>query len=155
MTTPADRVALKRAIHDRMLSLEEVELATARAHYTAFLAEARMATREVHDKDDLVGSRENADLAAAFDHPVQIHQAKIDVIENTDFAVTDRVAPGAVVCFADRRFVVATSTARFTVAGQTYMGISPQSPIYRVMVGLQAGDVFDFHGQEMEITEVI
>lgn len=149
-----DRAALKKAVQERIMALEEQELETAVAHYEAFMKESQLGGREVHDKDDMVGARENADLAAAFDHPVQTHHAKIDVLEGLDFGLKDAVEPGAVVVFKDRRFVVAVSTARFDVQGRTYMGISTQSPIFKAMKGLEAGDVFTMNGQDLEIQEV-
>jgi len=155
MSNSQDRAALKQAVHDKMMSLEAAELASAIAHYESFMAEAKLDDREVHDKDDIVGARENADLAAAFDHPVQAHHAKIDVIENMDFSLTDTVGPGALVNFGDRWFIVAVSTTRFEVNGVTYMGISTQSPIYKAMAGLQAGDVFAFNGKDVEIQDVL
>ena len=150
-----DRTTLKKTIADRLMSLEAEELSTAIAHYEAFLAESRLDDREMHDKDDIAGSTENLELAAAFDHPVQAHHAKIDVIENTDFDLTDTVGPGAVVVLGDRRFVIAVSTTRFEAAGETYMGISQQSPIYLAMKGLQAGDSFTLNGREMEVEDVL
>lgn len=155
MTAEIDRAARKQGIIDRLMSLEAQELATAQAHYDAFLKDSKLDDREVHDKDDIVASRENADLAAAFDAPVQAHHAKIDVIENTDFSLTDTVQPGAVIRFNNRRFVVCVSTTRFDVDGQTYMGISTQSPIYLAMMGLRAGDVFTHNGTEFEVEEVL
>ncbi|WP_170761654.1 hypothetical protein [Ruegeria lacuscaerulensis] len=155
MTAQTDPAARKKVIIDRLMSLEEQELATAQAHYDAFLKDSQLDDREGHDKDDIASSRENADLAAAFDAPVHAHHAKIDVIENTDFSVTDTVQPGAVVKFNNRRFVVCVSTTRFEVDGKTYMGISTQSPIYLAMVGLQVGDVFTHNGVEFEVQEVL
>ena len=155
MTAQTDPTARKKVIVDHLMSLEEQELATAQAHYNAFLKESQLDDREGHDKDDIAASRENADLAAAFDAPVHAHHAKIDVIENTDFKVTDVVRPGAVVKFNNRRFVVCVSTTRFEVDGKTYMGISTQSPIYLAMAGLQAGDVFTHNGIEFEVQEVL
>lgn len=149
-----DRAALKQAVHDKLMALEEAELADAIAHYEAFLHDSALDGREGHDKDELALSRENADLAAAFDTPVQAHHAKIDVIEGLDFSLKEEVAPGAVVGFGGRRFVVAVSTGRFSVGGQTYMGISVQSPIYNAMKGLCEGDSFDFNGREMDLDEV-
>lgn len=151
----SDRAALKKSVHDRLMSLEEAELATAIAHYEAFLENSQLDAREVRDKDDIVASRENADLAAAFDTPVQTHHAKIDAIENTDFSLMDVVGPGAVVMFSDRRFIVCVSTTRFEVEGIIYMGISTQSPIYRAMAGLKAGESFDLNGRELEIQDVL
>ncbi len=155
MTASTDPAVRKRAIIDKLMSLEAQELATAQAHYDAFLRDSQLDDREGHDKDDIAASRENADLAAAFDAPVHAHHAKIDVIENTDFSITDRVQPGAVVKFNNRRFVVCVSTTRFDVDGKTYMGISTQSPIYLAMVGLQEGDVFTHNGTEFEVQEVL
>ncbi|MEM1006189.1 MAG: hypothetical protein AAGB28_18410 [Pseudomonadota bacterium] len=155
MTDQAERAARKKAIVDRLMSLEAQELATAQAHYDSFLKDAQLDDREGHDKDDIAASRENADLAAAFDAPVHAHHAKIDVIENTDFAVTDTVQPGAVIKFNNRRFVVCVSTTRFEIDGQTYMGISTQSPIYLAMAGLRKGDVFTHNSTEFEVQDVL
>ncbi len=155
MSAPLDRAAFKKAIHDKMLALEESELATAIEHYERFLKEAVLDDREGHDNSQLAEARENADLAAAFDHPVHTHQAKIDAIEATDFSVTDTVGPGAVVGFNKRSFVVVVSTTKFDVGGETYMGISVQSPIYKVIDGLQAGDTFVHNGREITLDEVV
>lgn len=155
MTASGDPSTLKQAIRTRMLALEEDELTTAIAHYERFLAEARLSDRETHDTSDLAEARENADLAAAFDHPVHTHQAKIDAIEATDFSVTDRVRAGAILGFGGRHFVVAVSTVRFDCDGVTYMGISTQSPIYKAMEGLRAGDTATFNGREITLDSVM
>ena len=149
-----DRQPLKNALRDRMLSLEAAELTTAKEHYDRFIADAKLDDREQHDNSEIAEARENADLAAAFDHPVKDHHAKIDVLENLDFSVTERVQPGAVVGFGGRHVVVAVSTAQFDHDGVRYMGISPQSPIYMAMDGLAAGDSFVFNGKDVMIDEV-
>ena len=155
MSAPLNRAVFKQAVHDKMLALEETELATAIEHYERFLHEAVLDGREGHDTSELAEARENADLAAAFDHPVHTHQAKIDAINATDFSETDIVRPGAMVAFNKRKFVVAVSTARFDLEGETYMGISVQSPIYKVIDGLQAGDTFVHNGREITLDEVV
>ena len=149
-----DKQAWKDALRDKMLTLEAAELATAQEHYDRFLAEAKLDAREQHDNSDIAEARENADLAAAFDHPVKDHHAKIDALENLDFSVTDTVEPGAVVAFGTRHVVVSVSTAEFDVDGVSYMGISPQSPIYLAMAGLSQGDSFTFGGRDVTIEEV-
>ncbi|MGV6804026.1 MAG: hypothetical protein ACWA49_07450 [Ruegeria sp.] len=155
MTAQKDPGARKKSIIDSLMSLEAQELEAAQAHHEAFQKESQLDDREGHDKDDIAASRESADLAAAFDGPVHAHHAKIDVIENTDFGLTDTVQPGAVVRLSDRCFVVCVSTTRFDADGETYMGISTQSPIYLAMAGMQKGDVFTHNGTEFEIQEVL
>jgi transcription elongation GreA/GreB family factor len=155
MTATKARAALKKAVQDKLMSLEAAELATAKAHYESYLKESRLDSRETRDTDDLADARENADLAAAFDHPVHTHHAKIDAIENADFSLTDTVRPGAVVAFNGKHFVVIVSTAKFECGGETYMGISTQSPIYKAMQGLKAGESFTFNGQEIVLDDVM
>ena len=155
MTDNDQIFALKLSIRKRMLDLEEEELAVAVAHYENYLKEVALDDREGHDKDDIVSSRESADLAAAFDHPIVTHQAKIDVLEDTDFSPADEVRPGAVVSFNGRSFVVAVSTSRFDCGGVTYMGISTMSPIYKAIAGLQGGDEFEFNGRTFTLDQVL
>lgn len=154
MSTSQDRAALKKAIYDKLLSLESEELATAMAHYEAHMQGSVLDDREGHDSDELAASTGEVGLAAAFHHPVMTHHAKVDVIENLDFTPTETVRPGAIVTLDGRHLIVAVSTARFEVDGVTYMGISPESPIYKAMNGLQAGDSFSFQGREIEIEDV-
>ena len=155
MTVSQDRAAQKHAVHAKLMSLEENELASAKAHYENYLRDSQLDDREAHDKDDIADARESADLAAAFDHPIHAHQAKIDAIENTDFSVTETVQPGAVISFSGRHFVVVVSTVKFDCNGVTYMGISTQSPIYKAMEGLKKGERFTFNGREIVLDDVI
>jgi len=151
---PQDFQALKTALRDRMLSLEAAELAVAREHYDRFMADAKLDDREQHDNSDIAEARENADLAAAFDHPVKDHHAKIDALEHLDFSVAETVRPGAVVSVGGRHLVIAVSTEHFDLDGVRYIGVSPQSPIYKAMDGLSAGDSFVFNGKDVTIDEV-
>lgn len=149
-----DRQALKATLRDRMLSLEAEELTAAKEHYERFVKDAQLDLREHYDNSEIAEARENADLAAAFDHPVKDHHSKIDALENLDFSMTDKVGPGAVVSFGGRHVVISVSTATFDHDGVSYMGISPQSPIYQAMKGLEEGDSFMFHGKEVVVDEV-
>lgn len=144
----------KSALKTRMLELEHEELDHAIEHYEAFLRESRLGEGESHTRDDYASARVNADLAHAFDHPVHEHQAKIDLIESTDFGPRTEVALGAAVKFGGKRFVVVTSTRRFTVDGKEVMGISTESPVFKAMKGLSAGDSFTLNGREITLEEV-
>ena len=148
------RTAQKHAIRQKMMALEEAELATAVSHYESFLKDARLDEGETHDVAEIADAREAADLAAAFDHPIHTHHAKIDAIENAKFELKDAVEPGAVVSFNGRNFVVLVSTARFECEGKTYMGISTSSPIYKAMAGLSEGEHFTHNGRDFRLDAV-
>lgn len=146
--------AAKAALKARMLELEQHELDVAREHYDEYLKDSQLDQREYRDKDEIAMARTAADLAHGFDHPIHAHEAKIEALRDLDFDPKDTVEPGAVVSFGGRHFVVAVSTTRFECDGQTYMGISLDSPIYQAISGLQAGESFDWRGQEHVIDEV-
>lgn len=155
MSNSQDRAALKKSVYDSLLALETEELTTAREHLQAHIKDSILDASEVRDTDEYVASNEQVDLAEAFSHPVTTHEARVDVIENLDFALTDTVRPGAVVVVDGRHFVVAVSTRRFDVGGVSYMGISQESPIYKAMEGLKAGESFAFNGKDVDIEDVL
>lgn len=144
----------KNALKARLLELEHDELDHAIEHYEAYLKDSRLDDRETHDRDDYATARLNADLAHSFDHPVHEHQAKIDLIESTDFGPKDKVERGTAVRFGGKRFVVVTSTRRFELDGKEFMGISTESPVFKAMQGLKAGDSFALGGREITLEAV-
>jgi len=154
MADPKDRAALKAAIYARMMEMEAHELDVAKEHYRSYLKDASLGEGAQADRGAVAEATESLDLAYSFDHPVQTHQAKVDALENLDFAVTDEVEPGAVVSFSGKNFVVAVSTSAFEVEGESYMGISEQSPIYQAMRGLTEGESFTFNGRQVELDQV-
>ncbi|HKL69889.1 hypothetical protein [Salibaculum sp.] len=145
----------KTELRDRMMALEAEELRAARDHYEAFLKDSRLAENEPHERDEMAAARVAADLAHGFDDPIHDHEAKIDALESLDIGPSTEVGPGAVVTLNGRHFIIAVSTRRFDCGGVTYMGISQESPIYKKMVGLKAGESFDQNGIEMVIDEVL
>ena len=62
-----------------------------------------------------------------------------------------RVEEGAIVKFGERYFVVSVSTARFECDGESFMGISPQAPIYQAMEGKRSGETFVYGGRQFDI----
>lgn len=144
----------KERLRAAMLALEETELASAREHYEAFLAESRMASNEPHERDEVAAARINADLAHGFDGPIHDHAAKIAALEAMDFSPRDAAEAGAVVTLGDRTFVLAVGTGAFEVDGMRYMGVSMDAPIARAMAGLAAGESFEFGGRQITIDRV-
>lgn len=145
----------KQALKTTMLALEAAELEEAREHYEAYLKEARLAENEPHETDEMASARIAADLAHGFDAPIHDHEAKIAALKEMDFKSRDTVGPGAVVSWQGRNFVVSVATKRFEVGGETYMGISMDSPVYGKIEGLSAGDSFEMNGVEITLDRVV
>lgn len=141
----------KNAIKARMLELEHDELDHAIEAYEAYFHDSHLIAGETHDRDDEAMARMNADLAHSFDHPVQEHQAKIALIEDTDFGPKSEAERGAVVRFGGKLYVIATSTRRFTCGTQEFMGISMDSPAFQALKGLSTDESFTLNGREILI----
>ncbi len=101
--------------------------------------------------DDISQADEAGDLGALFEQSEAHRRAALKQIEGLDFAVTDTVAPGAVVGFDGARFVVGVVTDGFECDGVTYEGISEDAPIFAPMAGLRLGDEFTFNDQAHRI----
>ena len=144
----------KTELRDKMMALEVENPPAAREHYEAFLKDSRLVANEPHERDEMAAARMAADLAHGFDDPIHDHEAKIDALEALDTGPNSEVGPGAVVTLNGRNFIVAVSTKKFECGGETYMGISQESPIYKKMAGMSAGDSFEQNGVEMVIDAV-
>lgn len=58
----------------------------------------------------------------------------------------DTVQPGAVVLTDQRGFLVGASVEEFESDGHSYMGLSVQAPLYKVLEGRRTGDQVGFQG---------
>lgn len=145
----------KAALKERMLALEEAELAHAREKYAEFISDARLDRTESHESDEISRAEFAGEMAEAFDQPVHDHLEKLSHLKALDFGPKTEVGEGAVVRLGQRWFVVAVSTARFEHDGETLMGISTAAPIYGAMEGLAEGESFTFNGREMVVETLL
>ena len=147
-----DKVALKA----KMLSLENAVIEQAQRAYDEFVGNARVDREQAVELDDVAQSSTQRDLAEEVADQLNEHDAHIAKIKATSFEPATEVQPGAVVKLvgSDRHLVVAISTVEFVCQGVGYLGISPESPIYQAMEGLEAGDAFEINGQEREVERV-
>ena len=144
----------KSHLRATMLALTEAELAQAHKTYERFLAAARLDRFEPVENDEQAQAETAADLAEAFDDLEHEAQAKIAAIAGLDFGPKTEVGPGAAVRIGDRFLVVGVSTGEFTCQGQKFIGISQAAPIYEALEGKKAGEVCEFRGRKMKVTEV-
>lgn len=66
----------------------------------------------------------------------------------------NEVRLGSVVITDKASFYVSVSIERFEVEGAPFVGISPQSPLYRAMAGKKKGDLFAFGTETYRILEL-
>ena len=141
----------KTTVRNTMLSLEEDSLAHAKQGYADYLKSAMIDRTESIESDETAQAETASDLAEAFDQPVHTHTDKIAKLTAIDFGRKIEVEEGAIVKFSDRYFVISVSTARFECDGESYIGISPQAPIYQAMQGKRTGETFAYGDRQFDI----
>ncbi|MGZ6964337.1 MAG: hypothetical protein ACXVKA_08970 [Acidimicrobiia bacterium] len=101
---------------------------------------------DAHQVDDLSQSDESGELAGLTAKSAAQLRRQLAQLEQLDFSPTDEVAPGAIMGFDARRYVVGIAAMTLESGGRTYEGIAVDSPIYACIAGLRAGDTFTFRG---------
>ena len=144
----------KTTVRNTMLSLEKDSLIHAKEGYADYLKSAMIDRTESIESDEAAQAETASDLAEAFDQPVHTHADKIEQLNAIDFGEKAEVEEGAIVRLNDRYFVISVSTARFGCDGESFMGISPQAPIYQAMQGKRAGEKFTYGDRQYDIQAV-
>jgi hypothetical protein len=68
--------------------------------------------------------------------------------------IQDAAAAGTIVVTPEQKYFVANSLGKVAVNGETYMAISPQSPIFRAFAGKKKGAYYEFREKKLEILDV-
>jgi hypothetical protein len=90
----------------------------------------------------------------SFECPIHDHEEALATLRAIDFGPKDEVNTGAAVRIDGQWFVVSVATDAFECSGRTFMGISPEAPIYAAIAGASAGDVVDFRGRRLKVEAV-
>lgn len=110
--------------------------------------------QDEHRVDDVAQQDDAGDMHAAFQEVDAAQQKLVDAAKALPTTRCDVVGPGAIITFGGEHFVVGVATDEFTSGGTTYLGISPDAPIYEAIAGKRAGDTFEFNGARSTLDEV-
>ncbi len=92
----------------------------------------------------------NRDLARKYE--LQKLKAALDLIDPEQQATT--VQPGSIVYTDSGNYYIAISAGQLKVDGTGYYSISAVTPIGKKLIGLKAGDVFEFNGKSIRVEQV-
>jgi transcription elongation GreA/GreB family factor len=137
-----------------LLQLEALSIAESTGLYQSHLDIARLDLSEPNDQGQRSQQEQSAVEAQGFEEQSHLHQKHRNVIEALPFGRTAVVEPGAVVSVNNRYFVIAVPTQVISIDGIDIIGISVESPLYEVMVGLRAGETFEFQQKTFVVTDV-
>jgi len=109
--------------------------------------------QDEHRVDDVSHQEDAGDM---HDTLQEVDKTQQRIVETAKALTTacDVVKPGAVISFGGEHFVVGVATDEFTSGGTTYLGISPDAPIYAAIEGKRAEDTFEFNGTMLTLDDV-
>ena len=109
--------------------------------------------QDEHRVDDV---SHQEDAGAMHDMLQEVDKTQQRIVKTAKALTTacDVVKPGAVISFGGEHFVVGVATDEFTSGGTTYLGISPDAPIYAAIEGKRAEDTFEFNSTMLTLDDV-
>lgn len=141
------KLALKKAIVEKCLSLKKEELAILQESQRLQLENA--STDDIDQYDVVESPRESMmqaieEIAPALD----FLSDQINILQNILSSLStkglhDRVSLGTVVHTTTGNFLIAVAQEPFQFDDTTYQGVSVESPLYQQLKGLQKGGIFD------------
>lgn len=142
----------KQRVQDALVARARQGLAEPRSEVAEAQAGARLDQDAAYDIDDQWQADTEGDLEGIFERVESTRQEAVDQLAGLDFAVTDVVAPGAIVGIDGQRHVFGASFGEeIEVDGVTYEALSADSPLGEVVAGLKLGDRFTFRDREQSI----
>jgi hypothetical protein len=148
-------MCVKNLIKETMQNLEAEELSASEHAYAEYLYSSTRERSEPMDSGQDSQEAFDADLAQAFECPSHVHAEALDTLRQINFGPKLMVEEGSVVRFEGRWFVVAIATKEFECSGVSYMGISLDARIFKVMEGRSAGERITFKGRCLTIQAVL
>ena len=106
------------------------------------------------DPEDLSHQDESEEIKRRLEEQKAVAQSGLFALEQLNDEATDMVAPGAVVKTDFHLLYIGVPTRTFEMDGQACIGVSTDSPIYRVIEGKKAGDSFELNGKKHTIEQV-
>lgn len=85
----------------------------------------------------------------------EANKLKVALNQINPTLINDHVETGCVVITDTAKFYVSISAGAISAAGETYMAISPASPIGQKMKGLKAGDRFNLNDKVYKIERIL
>ncbi len=144
----------KAKLRAMLLQLEALSVVESTGLYQSNLDTVRLDLSEPNDQGQRSQQEQSAVEAERFEEQSHLHQKHRNVIEALPLGRTAVVEPGAVVNVNNRYFVIAVPTQVISIDGIDIIGISVESPLYEAMVGLRAGETFEFRQKTFVVTDV-
>jgi hypothetical protein len=147
-------IALKMQLKEECIRLQKALADNAKAAMTNAQETANDEKSAMEDKFE--SFREQMQIER--DMYAKLYDEAMTTLENLEKInvnkIQDVAAAGSVVVTPEQKYFISISLGKVSLNGDTYMAISPQSPVFQAMSGKKKGGTFTFRDKKLEIVEV-
>lgn len=156
ITTTKDGGRRKKLL-DACIAKQQCLIEDFKERINALTQNEGIGNEESFDNQDVANNITRASEINTLNKLLGFANKELQVLENlkiTQDLHRTLVAPGAIVVTNHHTFFISASLEGFSVDGRVYVGISTESPIYKIMKGRGKGDSFSFKGLNYRIKDV-
>lgn len=157
MTTTIDKVVLRKKLLDASIATQQLLINDFKERIKNLTQTEGIGNEESYDNSDQANNSMKIMEINALNEALEFANKELDLLEklretqNLDRNVSSL---GAIVVTNHQTFYISASLEKFTVEGQTYFGISTDSPIFKSMRGKHAGELFVHQGVTYKIKDI-
>ncbi len=157
MIETTDKHLLKRRILDACIQKQQSLIDDFKLRIRAILDTQDLGNEEQYDANEVSQKTQRSEEVTAVNEALSLANEEMSFLQHlkaTENNLYTSVGPGAVVITDKFTFFISVSIEQFSVNGETFVGISTKSPLYLIMKGLRAEDVFQHKGQRYTIKQI-
>jgi hypothetical protein len=157
MITAIEKPELRRKLLDASIAKQKFLINDFNERIKSLTNVEGLGNEELYDNTDIAANSVKAAEINTLNGLLEFANTELALLENlkiTQDLERDHVGLGAVVETNHYIFFISASVEKFEVDGQTYVGISTQSPIYVAMENKVKGDGFTYKGIKYRIKDI-
>jgi len=103
------------------------------------------------DPEDFSNQTESREMTLLLEKQIEKSRFDLDRVQHIDFSEKSEAGIGALVTTDMFNFVLGVATTPFLFGNIQIVGVSPEAPIFRYLVGKKQGESFTYSGNEYNI----
>jgi hypothetical protein len=157
MIATIGKTGLRRKMLDACVTKQQALIDDFKKRIKALMESDGLGNEESYDNTDLATNSQKIPEINALNEALEFANKELELLEslkNTLDLIRNKAMLGAVVVTNHNIFSITVSIEKFEVDGDTYVGVSVQSPIFHAMSGKRKGESFTFKRKTYKIKDI-
>lgn len=157
MIKQINKSTLKSKVLEACIKKQQLLIDDFKQRIKTLLEPRGVGNEEEYDNTSLSQQGQASDEISGLNEALSLAMEELKILHQLKAKEDTRnmlVGPGAIVITDKAKFYISVSIEQVNVDGETFIGISTQSPLYQIMKGLFAGGIFEHKGITYHITDI-